>query len=83
MSGISKRQLDAGVAGSLAQDTEKLEESIFRGLPQLRKSKGNLEYGYRLAFEGLSAEQKEITIIVPKKQEGGVLGGLKNAFGMS
>jgi len=83
LSGISKRQLDAGVAGSLAQDTEKLEESIFRGLPQLRKSKGNLEYGYRLAFEGLSAEQKEITIIVPKKQEGGVLGGLKNAFGMS
>mmetsp|Transcript_6099 Transcript_6099/g.8901 ORF Transcript_6099/g.8901 Transcript_6099/m.8901 type:complete len:212 (+) Transcript_6099:139-774(+) len=70
LSSISKNQLDSGVANAIAQDIEKFEEQLFRGLPQLRKSKGDLEYGYRLAFEGLSEEQKKMNIIVPEKREG-------------
>ena len=72
--------MDSGVSNSVAQDLEKLEEQIFRSLPQLRKSKGNLEYGYRLAFEGLSEEQKKMTIFIPQKREG-FFDKLKGAFG--
>jgi len=77
---VSKNQLDSGVSNSVAQDLEKLEEQIFRSLPQLRKSKGNLEFGYRLAFEGLSEEQKKMNIFIPEKREG-FFDKLKGAFG--
>ncbi len=38
--GMSKKQLDAGVGGSLFRDKDRLEETIVRGYPQLRKEKG-------------------------------------------
>ena len=43
MAGISKKQLDSGIAGSLAQDEARLKESVVRSYPQLRKSKDELE----------------------------------------
>jgi len=64
----------------MAQDLTKLEQQVFRSLPQLRKSKGNLEFGYRLAFDGLSEEQKKMNIIVPEKKDG-FFDKLKGAFG--
>mmetsp|Transcript_49589 Transcript_49589/g.57904 ORF Transcript_49589/g.57904 Transcript_49589/m.57904 type:complete len:224 (+) Transcript_49589:55-726(+) len=70
LSGVSKNQLDTGVGNSLAEDINKLNESIFRQYKQLRKSKDSLEYGYKLAFEGLSEEQKKMNIIVPEKMDG-------------
>lgn len=80
MAGISKKQLDAGVAGSLYRDQDKLKESVIRTYPQLRKSRDELEFGFKLAFEGLSEEQsKEIKLIEPKEQKG-VLDGIKNIF---
>mmetsp|Transcript_16877 Transcript_16877/g.24726 ORF Transcript_16877/g.24726 Transcript_16877/m.24726 type:complete len:210 (-) Transcript_16877:264-893(-) len=70
LSTISKNQLDSGVSGSLAQDQRKLEESIIRGYPQLRKSRNQLEYGYKLAYEGLSDEQTKMNIVKPEKKTG-------------
>lgn len=80
LSGISKKQLDAGVGGSLFRDQAKLEETIVRGYPQLRKEKGKLEYGYRLSYEGLSKEQEKIQVVELKEQKG-FLDGLKGVFG--
>jgi len=81
MSGMSKNQLDSGIAGSLYRDIPQLEGSIFRTYPQLRKSKGKLEYGYKLAFEGLSEEQSKISQIEPKEMKG-FLDGIKGSFGL-
>jgi hypothetical protein len=51
-----------------------------RAYPQLRKSRDELEFGYKLAFEGLSPEQaKEIKVVEPKEQKG-VLDGIKTLF---
>lgn len=80
LSGLSKKQLDSGISGSLFKDLAKLEESIFRGYPQLRKEKGKLEFGYKLSFEGLSEEQQRISVVEVKEMEGGIFGGLKNLF---
>lgn len=80
MAGISKKQLDGGIAGSLAQDQEKLKESVVRSYPQLRKSKEELEWGYKLAFEGLPAEKANKVEVVEQKEQKGVLDGVKNLF---
>jgi hypothetical protein len=80
MSGLSKKQLDGGIAGSLASDQKKLVESICRTYPQLRKSQTELEFGYKLAFEGLDEEKgKEIFPVEPKEQKG-VFDAVKNIF---
>lgn len=75
LSGISKNQLDSGVGGSPFRDQARLEETIIRGYPQLRKDKGNLEYGYKLSFTGLSPEQEKVQVVEIKEQKG-FLGGL-------
>mmetsp|Transcript_48992 Transcript_48992/g.95795 ORF Transcript_48992/g.95795 Transcript_48992/m.95795 type:complete len:232 (+) Transcript_48992:134-829(+) len=85
MSGMSKNQLDSGVSGSLATDEKKLIESVVRGYPQLKKAvqgkdNNGLEWGYKLAFEGLSDEQKSMNMVVPEKQDPGVLGGVKSVL---
>lgn len=77
LAGISKKQLDSGIEGSLYRDLPKLNESIFRAYPQLRKAKDELEYGYKLAFEGL--DKDEICPVTPKEQKG-VLDSVKNMF---
>eukprot|EP00547_Thalassionema_nitzschioides_P000630 CAMPEP_0194212630 /NCGR_PEP_ID=MMETSP0156-20130528/12673_1 /TAXON_ID=33649 /ORGANISM="Thalassionema nitzschioides, Strain L26-B" /LENGTH=160 /DNA_ID=CAMNT_0038940501 /DNA_START=125 /DNA_END=607 /DNA_ORIENTATION=+ len=69
-SGISKKQLDSGIAGSLYQDLDRLVGTVVRAYPQLKKSQKNLEFGYKLAFKGLK-EQSEPTIVEPKEQKGG------------
>ncbi len=81
LSGTSKNQLDAGVAGSLYRDEKQLKETICRAYPQLRKSRDSLEFGYKLAFEGLDEEKSKIQVVVPKEQKG-VLDGIKSAFGL-
>mmetsp|Transcript_29089 Transcript_29089/g.42769 ORF Transcript_29089/g.42769 Transcript_29089/m.42769 type:complete len:214 (+) Transcript_29089:87-728(+) len=80
LSSISKNQLDSGVGGSLYRDLARLEETIVRGYPQLRKEKGNLEFGYKLSFGGLSKEQEKIQVVEVKEQKG-FFDGLKNVFG--
>lgn len=80
LSGLSKKQLDSGISGSLYKDLPKLKESIFRGYPQLRKEK-ELEFGYKLSFNGLSKEQEKITVVEVKEMKGGIFSGLMNLFG--
>ena len=80
LSGISKNQLDAGVSGSLYNDKDKLIETICRGYPQLRKNKDDLQFGYKLAYEGLSEDQGKINEIEIKEQKG-FFDGIKSAFG--
>merc|ERR1711935_1225867 len=53
LSGISKKQLDGGIAGSLYSDLNKLKETVMRAYPQLRKSRNDMEFGYKLAYDGL------------------------------
>jgi len=79
---ISKKQLDAGIAGSLAQDVTRLVETVSRAYPALRTSKKEeLEFGYRLNYPGLPDEKaKEIIPVEPKEQEQGPLAGLRNIF---
>ena len=80
LAGISKKQLNGGIAGSLYRDKDKLAESVVRAYPQLRKSRNDFEYGYKLAFEGLSKEQsEEITVVEPKESKG-VFDNIKNIF---
>ena len=79
---ISKNQLDAGVGSSLARDVTRLEETIVRGYPQLRKEKGKLEYGYKLAYVGLSDEKAKKVNFVELKEQKGFLDGIKNSLGL-
>merc|ERR1712130_198529 len=57
LSGISKKQLDGGISGSLYSDLRKLKESVCRAYPQLRKSRDEFEFGYKLAFEGIKENE--------------------------
>jgi Family of unknown function (DUF6523) len=80
LAGVSKKQIDGGIAGSLYRDQTKLADSICRAYPQLRKSRDEFEFGYKLAFEGLSEEQAaEIKTIEPKETTG-LLDNIKNIF---
>ena len=80
LSGISKKQLDAGIAGSLYRDLPKLKETVVRAYPQLRKAKGEFEFGYKLGFEGLSEEKSKEVVPVEPKEQNGVFDGLRNIF---
>ena len=80
LAGISKNQLDSGVGGSLFRDMARLEETIVRGYPQLRKEKGKLEWGYKLSYKGLSKEQEKVHVVDIKEQKG-FFDGIKSAFG--
>jgi len=80
LAGISKSQLDGGISGSLYKDMAKLIDSVGRAYPQLRKSKDDLEWGYRLAFAGLDDAAEPITLIEPKESKG-LIDNIKSAFG--
>lgn len=79
LASVSKNQLDAGVGSSLYRDLARLEETIVRGYPQLRKEKGKLEYGYKLSYPGLSKEQSAVHVVEVKEAKG-FLDGIKNVF---
>jgi len=80
MSNMSKNQLDSGVSGSLYQDLRKLKESIVRTYPQLKKSRDDLEFGYKLGYPGLSEEKGKMNVIEPKESKG-LLDNIKGMFG--
>eukprot|EP00429_Kryptoperidinium_foliaceum_P068812 CAMPEP_0176075010 /NCGR_PEP_ID=MMETSP0120_2-20121206/37489_1 /TAXON_ID=160619 /ORGANISM="Kryptoperidinium foliaceum, Strain CCMP 1326" /LENGTH=182 /DNA_ID=CAMNT_0017408711 /DNA_START=128 /DNA_END=673 /DNA_ORIENTATION=+ len=80
LAGISKKQLDGGIAGSLYSDLAKLKETVCRAYPQLRKARDEFEFGYKLAFDGLPEDKaKEIVPVEPKEQKG-PLDGIRNIF---
>lgn len=80
LAGVSKKQLDGGISGSLAQDLPKLVETVCRAYPQLRKSRDNFEFGYKLGYIGLSEElSKEVNPVEPKENKG-IFDGVRNIF---
>lgn len=80
MAGVSKKQLDGGIAGSLFRDQEKLKQTVVRAYPQLKKSVDDFEWGYKLAFKGLDKEKAdEIQVVEPKEQKG-IVDNIKNIF---
>mmetsp|Transcript_6077 Transcript_6077/g.17267 ORF Transcript_6077/g.17267 Transcript_6077/m.17267 type:complete len:215 (+) Transcript_6077:147-791(+) len=80
LSGISKKQLDGGISGSLYSDLAKLKDTVMRAYPQLRKKKEEMEFGYKLAFNGLPEDKaKEIVPVEPKEAKG-PLDGIRNIF---
>lgn len=79
LAGISKKQIDAGVSGSLFRDLNRMVETICRTYPQLRKSRDTFEYGFKLSYDGLTEEQTKINIVVPKEQKG-LVDGIKTFF---
>jgi len=79
LAGISKSQLDKGVSGSLNQDLDRLKESICRTYPQLRKAKDEFDFGYKLAFAGLSEEQEKMILVTPAENKNW-LASVKDAF---
>jgi hypothetical protein len=78
--GISKKQLDSGIEGSLFRDLERLKETVVRAYPQFRKSRAEFEFGYKLAYDGLTEEQQNKICPVEPKEQKGVLDGIKNMF---
>jgi len=80
MSGMSKNQLDSGVEGSLYQDLNKLIGSITRTYPQLMKSRNELEFGYKLAYTGLSEDKCKMNLVEPQQRKG-FLDNFKGMFG--
>jgi hypothetical protein len=81
LSGISKKQLDGGIAGTLFRDLTKLKETVSRAYPQLRKVKSDeLEFGYKLAYIGLPEDKAKEVIPVEPKEQKGVLDGIRNIF---
>jgi Family of unknown function (DUF6523) len=80
LAGVSKKQIDSGIAGTLYRDLDKLKETVCRAYPQLRKSRDEFEFAYKLAYDGLDEERsKEIMIVEPKETKG-VLDNIKNLF---
>ena len=80
LAGISKKQMDGGISGSLFQDLDRLKESVVRTYPQLKKSRNDFEFGYKLAFEGLPEDKAGETFVVEPKEQKGVFDGVKNLF---
>jgi len=66
--GISKKQLDSGVAGSLFRDLDQLVDNVIRTYPQLKNKRQELQFGYKLAYEGLTDEK--INEITPAESKG-------------
>lgn len=80
LAGISKKQLDGGIAGSLWSDLSKLKETVTRAYPQLRKKRDDMEFGYKLGYDGLPDDKaKEIFPVEPKEPKG-ALDGIRNIF---
>ena len=75
---MAKKQLDSGMAGSLFREVGNLAGTVIRAYPQLKKSKDDLEYGYKVAFEGLP-ENQEITPVKPTEQNG-IIDNIKGMF---
>jgi len=80
LSGISKKQLDGGISGTLYQDFDKLVETVCRAYPQLRKSRNDFEFGYKLSYLGLSEELAKEVVPVEPKENKGVFDGVRNIF---
>ncbi|GMI44081.1 hypothetical protein TrCOL_g9302 [Triparma columacea] len=83
LGGMAKKQLEQGVAGSLYDSITQLRESVVRSYPQLKKSRENLVWGYKITvMKGTPNEEemKKIKEVVPEARPEGFLDNVKNMF---
>ena len=83
LGGMAKKQLEQGVAGSLYDSINQLRESVVRSYPQLKKSRENLVWGYKITvMKGTPNEEemKKIKEVVPEARPEGFLDNVKNMF---
>jgi len=76
--GMAKKQLDSGIAGTLHRDFERLTGTVIRVYPQFKVCKNDLQFGYKLAFDGIP-EDAPITFVKPEENKG-FLDNIKSAF---
>eukprot|EP00540_Astrosyne_radiata_P011334 CAMPEP_0116855682 /NCGR_PEP_ID=MMETSP0418-20121206/19433_1 /TAXON_ID=1158023 /ORGANISM="Astrosyne radiata, Strain 13vi08-1A" /LENGTH=227 /DNA_ID=CAMNT_0004488881 /DNA_START=163 /DNA_END=842 /DNA_ORIENTATION=+ len=69
MQGLSKKQLDNGMAQNLFENQEKLKDQITKSFAGLKDKKDSLIFGYRITYEGIPADDP-ITIVEPKEMKG-------------
>eukprot|EP00287_Rhodomonas_sp_CCMP768_P005342 CAMPEP_0196720048 /NCGR_PEP_ID=MMETSP1091-20130531/2903_1 /TAXON_ID=302021 /ORGANISM="Rhodomonas sp., Strain CCMP768" /LENGTH=217 /DNA_ID=CAMNT_0042061161 /DNA_START=60 /DNA_END=713 /DNA_ORIENTATION=+ len=89
LKGQYKTTLDKGMAKSVFEQRDRFIDSIVRLYPQLKKSRADLEFGYKVKIPGLEEKLKEegredeLKITIITEEGGGLLDGLKSSFGLS
>jgi len=85
-----KSTLDKGMAKSLFESKDKFVESVIKMYPQLKNSRGELEFGYRVRIPGLEEKMKaegreeELkTSLLEENMTKGFLENIKESFGLS
>eukprot|EP00283_Hemiselmis_rufescens_P011441 CAMPEP_0173434720 /NCGR_PEP_ID=MMETSP1357-20121228/13245_1 /TAXON_ID=77926 /ORGANISM="Hemiselmis rufescens, Strain PCC563" /LENGTH=216 /DNA_ID=CAMNT_0014399605 /DNA_START=22 /DNA_END=672 /DNA_ORIENTATION=- len=85
-----KSTLDKGMAKSVFDQEDAFMSSVYRLYPQLKKTKGDIEFGYKVRILGIEkkfetedrGDELKMTMLT-KDMTGGLLDGMKSAFGMS
>eukprot|EP00632_Arachnochrysis_sp_CCMP2950_P010655 CAMPEP_0185689024 /NCGR_PEP_ID=MMETSP1164-20130828/204_1 /TAXON_ID=1104430 /ORGANISM="Chrysoreinhardia sp, Strain CCMP2950" /LENGTH=153 /DNA_ID=CAMNT_0028355501 /DNA_START=1 /DNA_END=462 /DNA_ORIENTATION=- len=83
LSDLAKGGLDRGVAGSVFNDKPALVARVLEQYPQLKKSRKDLSFGYKVSYAGLLEKRpqaKEITELTEDMLES-PLDKVKSAFG--
>lgn len=84
LSDMAKGSLDKGVASSLFQDKAGFVARVIEQYPQLKKSKGELKFGYKVSYKGLLEKRPQSAKVTELNEDmaKGALDNLKSAFGM-
>merc|ERR1719149_418924 len=72
LSGVAKGGIDRGVASSLFPEQDKFVAKVLETYPQLKRTKNDLKFGYKVTYEGLvekRPEAKEVTELTPDMQD--------------
>mmetsp|Transcript_4576 Transcript_4576/g.8986 ORF Transcript_4576/g.8986 Transcript_4576/m.8986 type:complete len:217 (+) Transcript_4576:43-693(+) len=85
-----KNTLDKGMAKSVFDQKDAFMQSVFRLYPQLKKTKGEIEFGFKVRIKGIEAkfeaegrsDELKMTMLT-EDMTGGLLDSMKSAFGMS
>ena len=81
--GLYKSQLDKGVARSIFDGEKRLVGTVLRSDPQLKESKNELEFGYKVSVKGIeeTVGKQEVTLVTRDMLKGW-LDGVKENLGM-
>ncbi|EKX35917.1 hypothetical protein GUITHDRAFT_117950 [Guillardia theta CCMP2712] len=67
-----KSTLDKGMAKSLFESKDKFVESVIKMYPQLKNSRGELEFGYRVRIPGLEEKMKAEDLSSRREHDEGI-----------
>lgn len=82
LSNFAKSAMDRGVAQSIFRDREAFVNKVLGQYPQLKKSKKDLKFGYKVEYPGLKDKRPEATKVTELNEEmtEAPLDKLKNVF---